>query len=391
MTTTEPLDMTPPSPATHRLRRSTTDRIGAGVAGGLGEYFGIDPVIFRVLFATAAFFGGAGILGYLIGWAAIPEEGTEHATIDRWVSSLRRRRVPVWLMAVAAGLLLWLVAFSWWAPGPLFPVLAVVLILVAIFGRRGAAVAAPPSAPVNLEKEPDGPGTAEPVPPGAAASSSWVDESRRWLAESRAARRERLRRAFPVKVATLLVLAATLLTLGLVDAATGIAVPTYFWFALAILATGLLVGMVVRRTPWSLVVLLIPAIIGVVSLAGSRVTLHDGVGQREWAPEAAPAAEYKLAFGDATLDLGSLRPQDGPRVIRVDEGGGRLTIRAPRAMNLTVVANVHFGVVSLNGHAPDRSGGVAVSRLIEPLPGATGQPIRIDVHLADGQVDLERS
>lgn len=401
MTTTEPLDMTPPSSA-RRLRRSRTERIGAGVAGGLGEYFGVDPVIFRVLFATSAFFGGAGVLAYLIAWAAIPDEGTERAAIDGWVSSLRRRRVPVWVIAAAAALLLWLIAFSWWAPGPLFPVLAVVLILVAIFGRRGSAPArtsadgtdAPASGPVSLDKgqQADESSSSMPAPSAAAAPSpAWASESRRWISESRAARRERVRRAFPVKVATLLVLAATLLTLGLVDAATGIAVRVYFWFALAILSVGLIIGMALRRTPWSLLILLVPAIIGVIAFAGSHASLHDGVGQREWAPVAAPAREYKLAFGDATLDLRSLHPQDGPRVIRIEQAAGNLTIRAPRTMNLTVVGNVHFGAVALDGDVPDRSGGMTVSRVIEPLPGATGEPIRVIVHLADGRIDVERS
>src|SRR6476469_6670927 len=136
MTTTDMTTPLPPAPQppTRRLRRSRTDRIGAGVAGGLGEYFGIDPVIFRVLFATAAFFGGAGVLAYLLAWAAIPEAGTERAPIDGWVTALRTRRVPVWAIAVAAGRLLWLVAFSWWAPGPFVPLIAVVIVLVVVFG-----------------------------------------------------------------------------------------------------------------------------------------------------------------------------------------------------------------------------------------------------------------
>ena len=109
MTTTDSFAMTPPpapTPSPRRLRRSRSDRIGAGVAGGLGEYFGVDPVLFRVLFATAAFFGGAGVLGYLLAWAAIPDEGTERAAIDGWVTLVagapravladhHRRRVPV--------------------------------------------------------------------------------------------------------------------------------------------------------------------------------------------------------------------------------------------------------------------------------------------------------
>src|SRR5690242_15243747 len=109
MTTTDfPADpQTPPPSQARVLRRSTTDRVGAGVAGGLGAYFGVDPVLFRVLFAVSAFFGGAGVIAYLLAWAVIPEQGTEQAAVDSWIGELRRRRVPVWAVVVAAGLLLW--------------------------------------------------------------------------------------------------------------------------------------------------------------------------------------------------------------------------------------------------------------------------------------------
>src|SRR3954470_24383605 len=120
----------PPTSGHRLLRRSRTDRVAAGVAGGLGEYFGVDPVLFRVLFATSAFFGGGGILAYVLAWAAIPEEGTAHAPIDGWVASLRARRVPVWAVVIVGGLVLWAAAFSWWAPGPTFPLVALVVLLI---------------------------------------------------------------------------------------------------------------------------------------------------------------------------------------------------------------------------------------------------------------------
>lgn len=60
-----------------KLYRSRTDRIIGGVAGGLGKYFDIDPVILRILFVFITFVsGGAFILFYLIAWVIIPEEGT---------------------------------------------------------------------------------------------------------------------------------------------------------------------------------------------------------------------------------------------------------------------------------------------------------------------------
>jgi len=125
-----------PTSGQRLLRRSRTDRVAAGVAGGLGEYFGVDPVLFRVLFATSAFFGGAGILAYVIAWAAIPEAGTARAPIDGMVASLRARRVPVWAVVIVGGLALWAAAFSWWAPGPTFPVVALIVVAIVFFARR---------------------------------------------------------------------------------------------------------------------------------------------------------------------------------------------------------------------------------------------------------------
>lgn len=57
-----------------RLFRSRQSRIIGGVAGGIAEYFEIDPVIVRVLFALAFFAGGGGVLIYLILWIAVPEK-----------------------------------------------------------------------------------------------------------------------------------------------------------------------------------------------------------------------------------------------------------------------------------------------------------------------------
>ena len=57
-----------------RLTRSRTDRKIAGVCGGLGEYFGIDPTLFRVGFVVFALCGGAGLLSYILMAIIIPNQ-----------------------------------------------------------------------------------------------------------------------------------------------------------------------------------------------------------------------------------------------------------------------------------------------------------------------------
>ncbi len=59
-----------PAPTLRRFRlvRSSSDRVVAGVAGGLGEQFAVDPVVVRLAFVVLAFAGGFGVLLYLFGW-----------------------------------------------------------------------------------------------------------------------------------------------------------------------------------------------------------------------------------------------------------------------------------------------------------------------------------
>jgi phage shock protein PspC (stress-responsive transcriptional regulator) len=61
-----------------RLYRSKKDRIIGGVCSGLAEYFGIDPVIVRIIFAVLVIGKGVGLLAYIILWIVVPEEPIEH-------------------------------------------------------------------------------------------------------------------------------------------------------------------------------------------------------------------------------------------------------------------------------------------------------------------------
>ena len=69
---------------TKRLYRSRTNRVFAGVVGGLGEYFGIDPVLLRIIWILIVVFTGVfpGLLVYILSAFIIPEKPKEemHAT-----------------------------------------------------------------------------------------------------------------------------------------------------------------------------------------------------------------------------------------------------------------------------------------------------------------------
>ena len=62
-----------------RLYRSSTHRVIGGVAGGIGEYLDVDPVLVRILFVVAFLAGGVGIVAYIIAWIIIPEQPRENA------------------------------------------------------------------------------------------------------------------------------------------------------------------------------------------------------------------------------------------------------------------------------------------------------------------------
>jgi len=60
-----------------RLYRSRKERMVGGVCGGLGDFFKVDPLIFRLIFVMLLFGGGSGALIYIVMMLIVPEEPTE--------------------------------------------------------------------------------------------------------------------------------------------------------------------------------------------------------------------------------------------------------------------------------------------------------------------------
>jgi phage shock protein PspC (stress-responsive transcriptional regulator) len=130
-----------------RLTRSTSDRVIAGVAGGLGRYFGVDPVMFRIGFAISLFFGGLGGIAYGLLWLFVPTDGEP----DRGQAvGGRLRRVGFWrglglaflallglgVLFALAGIAAFGVAVGWGIPvGATIIALGIVLVAMSFRGR----------------------------------------------------------------------------------------------------------------------------------------------------------------------------------------------------------------------------------------------------------------
>ena len=112
-------------PRPRKLTRSGSDRVLGGVSGGLGRYFDIDPIIFRIGFVVLALAGGAGVLGYIAAWLLVPSDalpGQEPADRSR-------------VATIAGGIVLAFAALILIGPGLFF--LAPPLIAIALIGLVG--------------------------------------------------------------------------------------------------------------------------------------------------------------------------------------------------------------------------------------------------------------
>lgn len=123
-------------PQIKRLERSTSGRMVAGVASGLGRYFEINPAVFRLGFVVLTLLSGAGILVYLAALLVIPAEGDEHSIASRAIAERREKPWPVAGLGLAAVALVVLLSHTSVAVGAgwIFVLLAGLVILR--LGRR---------------------------------------------------------------------------------------------------------------------------------------------------------------------------------------------------------------------------------------------------------------
>jgi phage shock protein PspC (stress-responsive transcriptional regulator) len=393
--------------AGRRWRRSTQSRVIAGVAGGLGEYTGVDPVLFRVLFAVLALpvFGWVGLLLYLVAWLVLPD-GEEEGSLAEAVLGRNRagnssngrgmtQSVEGLVLAVLAGLLLVLLVRGDLSDGG--DVVLVVLLGLGgwlLLRQRGRVQRGRVQSPPGM---PPGP------PPGeasfqATAAAPYTAQYTRPAGPlpyerpagppSPPAPRER-------SVLGRLTLSAAVLVcgvLGLLDA-TGVLDPAprqYLAAAVATLGLGLVVGTLLGRARW-LAWIAFP-LTGVMILAAlASAAVRGGTGDFTYAPTSVAAlqGEYTMGVGTLTLDLSQIdfRNQSVATTIRANVGDIRITV--PDNVDVTVEAHVAAGDLMLFGTDND---GLNQDRTVTDLgpDGTGGGTLTIDVDMSLGQVEVDR-
>ena len=74
-----------------RLMRSSNDKVIAGVCGGIAQYFGLDPVIVRLIMVALVFAGGVSILLYPVLWLVMPVAGAGQTSFGDNLQDLQRQ------------------------------------------------------------------------------------------------------------------------------------------------------------------------------------------------------------------------------------------------------------------------------------------------------------
>jgi phage shock protein PspC (stress-responsive transcriptional regulator) len=308
-----------------QLRRRTSDRVIGGVAGGLGDYFNIDPLLIRIGFVGLILFGGAGVALYLIAWLMVPAEGQNASIVESLFRRLGLTPGRILTLAVIAVAFVYLIN-SWNYPydlvgdGSVVWAAVVIVLGFLLIRRRDAAPAAAAIAPAPAIAAPPAP--AVPRPPSPLA----------WFAYASA------------------LIAIGVLALVSQVADVEVQPGQFFGTALAIVGLGLVIGAWWGRARILILVAILLAPVGVMA---SFVTapLEGGIGDHTFAPVTAAEVrdEYRALGGQVILDLTELHTS--PREIRIaaSVAVGQLVVILPEGASVELRSRVGAGNSSVLG------------------------------------------
>jgi phage shock protein PspC (stress-responsive transcriptional regulator) len=328
--------------ARRRLVRPRRGRLIGGVCSGLGDHFGVDPILARIAFVALAIFSGVGLVLYLAFLLLVPEEGASRPPIrmrrSSWVSIL-----GVVAIVGAAGIALSAAAHgtlgtAWSVGAGLGSIALVGAVAVVVWrrSRRGAAEQGRPSADLRLLS---------------------------CLALMTA-----------VAAAVVSVAAAGVWLVGTDGLFAG-------WAVIAI-GAALAVTAFTGGARW----LALPAVAFVISVAvtaAAGVDLHGGVGDRAYRPTTLREVHdgYQLGAGRLEIDLRDVNFPAGYTHLPVRLGVGEVVVLVPRGVCVATRARVGGGYV---GALDRQTWGLDVDWMNRPSSLQSVPHLTLDAHLGLG-------
>ncbi|WP_431950398.1 PspC domain-containing protein [Actinacidiphila sp. bgisy167] len=403
----------PPGP---RLARHRERKVIAGVCEGAGRYFGIDPVVFRIVLGVLALTGGLGLVAYGLAWLLVPLEGESASEAHRLLSGRVEGTALTAVLVALVGCGLFLSTLG--SGGNLTFSLALLAAFAgavywSVHRRQATEAPAQPVAPPPTQPPPQPAAAAwwketavedAPSAPGPGGYLWGPDDGpadeerdrREWRERRRAVRREG---AWLGGLVFCLAAAAAAGGLAASWSAQPLAtsVQIALGSALAVFGLGFVVSTWWGRLGGGTVVMVL---LTAALLVGST-TLPPSVGtdwqQRTWTPTtlATVRDSYELGAGRATLDLSRLQPGGRTVSTRAQVGAGQLVVRIPQDVALRMHVQVGVGDLKLPGDKDqdiDVRPGLDRKVALAPVDGR--KPVgtlELDVEVGVGQVKVVQS
>ncbi|MEV7543822.1 PspC domain-containing protein [Streptomyces sp. NPDC089915] len=426
-----PADPGAPAPAERpTLRRSRRDKVLAGVCGGLGRYFDLDPVVFRVVLGVLAVTGGVGLVFYGFAWLLLPLEGEEEGEGRKLLTGRIEGTTLAAVFSALVGCALFLSMLDNGVMGG-FSVLVILALGGAAYWSRRHRHAPAPEAEVPGSHRPAPPETqAPPVPSspswwrdplvkdgttGPVGSSGYLwgpDDGADERADATAGAapgtapakprpapvRERGRGGIGGRVFVLALLAGGVGTASVWHGSPlGHALQVGLACALAVFGLGLAVSSLKGRTGFGTILLgLVTAGLLAAATALPREVSTDW-HDVDWRPAAVADVrpEYTSGTGLATLDLSRLDVPKGTTVsVRASIEAGRLKVIVPREVTAKADVTIRLGDIQLPGDRSVRikGGGENRQATLPPTAGTeAGGTIELHLDAGVGQVEVARA
>jgi len=387
------------------------DRVIGGVAGGIADYFGIDPLLVRLAFVGFTLLGGGGVILYVLGWIFIPErrEGEAVGRATRSGRSETAKYLGLGLIAIATLILADGIGFGPRGLGIFEHVFFATILVglgVYLLRRESETVPGPPYPPSS-----PAPPTQTP-PPESRTSSDYATTERLDAAQQtqpvssathpttpigyeapkqRKKPRERSRLA-------LLTLATMLLTTGAAALLNNVGITSFDGGQLSALALIVLGGGLIVGTWWgrarSLIwvgLLMFPVVAFLSFVDLSMVSLDGEVGSIRERPQdqIEIASGYEVLAGDAFIDLSDfVFSPDEEAELSIDMALGETTVRVPRDVYVEADLTLQAGQIIF---FENERGGQGLSIVTDDGDPESDARLTLVVDGALGQIDVQRS